>query len=101
MRHDRLFQKISLATRGLMLLMILLAPTLVRGADDLHWRPAETRVFIASLCWYKGEKQQAFPVDERLDGKMADFFLQKGLAKDRVKLLLDKSATVTNTQHEF
>jgi hypothetical protein len=46
-------------------------------------------------------KQSSFATDERLDGKLADFFIDKGISKEMVKLLLDKHATVKHTQKEF
>jgi hypothetical protein len=93
--------QVWLACPALAVLTGLLTPGPAPARDDVHWRPAETRVFIASLCWYKGDKQQSFPVDERLDGKMADFFLEKGVPREQVKLILDQKATVKHVQREF
>src|SRR5271154_758933 len=79
---------------SLVFLIILFVPAGAKaGADDLHWQPAKTRVFIASLCWYKGEKKPDFALDERLDGKMAEFFQNRGVPKQQIMLLLDGQAS--------
>ena len=83
------------------LIFLLMSRPVAAGVDDVHWDPAKTRVFIASLCWYKGEDKPDFAPDERLDGKMAEFFQEHGVPKKQVKVLLDADATVANVQKEF
>src|SRR5436305_14214101 len=67
----------------------------VNGAQkDLGWDPAHTWVFaVGVLHWKHSEMFGSFPVKERRDAELVDFFRQHGVPADHIVYLQDKQAT--------
>jgi len=76
--------------------MLLALPVISEGgvekasADDVHWEPAMTRVFIASLCWYKDKWHQAKVLETfdslclcRIHGKSSEY--DEWFGPDRIR----------------
>lgn len=60
------------------------------------WEPGETRLFLACLAQFEGEKEQgrsSFSMDDRLDGAFADQLVGRGVPRESATLLLDAQAT--------
>ena len=66
------------------------------GADQrqLGWHPAHTWIFaVGVLHWKHSEMFDSFPVKDRRDTELADFFKQHGVPENRIVYLQDKNAT--------
>lgn len=85
----------------LTLFAIIAVSGAVFAADTTVWNPAKTRVFIACLATFQGEKSPSFSTDDRLDGKLAELFRARGVPARNMLVLLDKYATTQNIEAQF
>jgi hypothetical protein len=61
---------------------------------ELGWDPAHTWIFaVGVLHWKHSEIFGSFPVKERRDAELVDFFRQHGVPADHIVYLQDKQAT--------
>ena len=64
------------------------------SARDLGWQPQKTWVFVVGvLSWKHSETFGSFPVKNRRDNTLADFFKEKGVPESQIVYLKDKQAT--------
>ena len=66
------------------------------GADQkqLGWDPAHTWIFaVGVLHWKHSEMFGSFPVKDRRDAELVDFFRQRGVPDNHVVYLQDKNGT--------
>src|SRR5437868_14311266 len=61
---------------------------------ELGWDPAHTWVFaVGVLHWKHSEMFGSFPVKERRDAELVDFFKRKGVPEEHVLYLQDENGT--------
>src|SRR5690348_17396621 len=61
---------------------------------ELGWDPAHTWIFaVGVLHWKHSEMFGSFPVKERRDAELVDFFKQRGVPPDHVVYLQDDNGT--------
>src|SRR5205085_4739336 len=66
----------------------------VAAAKDLGWQPQKTWVFVVGvLSWKHSETCGSFPVKNRRDNALVDFFKQNGVPESQIVYLQDKQAT--------
>lgn len=66
----------------------------VAAAKDLGWMPQKTWVFVVGvLGWKHSEMFGSFPVKNRRDNALVDFFKQNGLPDSQIVYLQDEQAT--------
>lgn len=77
------------------------APTPAR-ANDLGWEPEKTWVFVVGvLHWKHRDMFGSFPVKNRRDAALVDFFKQSGVPETQVVYLQDKQATQKQIDSAF
>jgi hypothetical protein len=63
-------------------------------AKDLGWQPQKTWIFVVGvLSWKHSETYGSFPIKNRRDKALVDFFNQKGVPDSQVVYLQDREAT--------
>lgn len=75
-----------------------------RGADQkqLGWDPAHTWIFaVGVLHWKHSEMFGSFPVKDRRDAELVDFFRQHGVPQNQIVYLQDKSGTQERIDRAF
>jgi hypothetical protein len=80
--------------RGLSILALLsFFPAISVPAKDLGWQPQKTWVFVVGvLSWKHSEMFGSFPVKNRRDQALVDFFKQSGVPEAQIVYLQDKQA---------
>jgi hypothetical protein len=82
---------------GLRLLVVAFLVQLfaaVLSAQDLGWQPQKTWVFaVGVLGWKHSETYGSFPVKNRRDNALVDFFRESGVPDSQIVYLQDKKAT--------
>lgn len=66
------------------------------SSSEIVWNPASTRLFLACLAQFEGEKEagrSSFSMDDRLDGAFADQLVGRGVPRENATVLLDAQAT--------
>src|SRR5205809_7182221 len=64
------------------------------AAKDLGWQPQKTWVFVVGvLSWKHSETYGSFPVNNRRDNALVDFFKESGVPETQIVYLQDKQAT--------
>ncbi|MFO0614755.1 MAG: agenet domain-containing protein [Polyangiaceae bacterium] len=66
-----------------------------------EWQPSATRLFIACLAQFEGEKEEgrsSFSTEDRLDGAFANQLAARGVPADRSTVLLDDRATSSGVE---
>ncbi len=66
------------------------------GADPkpLGWAPAHTWIFaVGVLHWKHSEMFGSFPVKDRRDAELVDFFKQQGVPENQIVYLQDRNGT--------
>lgn len=77
------------------------APQLA-AAKDLGWQPEKTWVFaVGVLGWKHAEIYGSFPVKNRRDNTLPDFFKQRGVPDSQIVYLQDKEATQARIDSAF
>jgi hypothetical protein len=80
--------------RALSALLILQLLPQFAAAKDLGWQPQKTWVFVVGvLSWKHSETFGSFPVKNRRDNTLVDFFKQSGVPDSQIVYLQDKQAT--------
>lgn len=90
----------SLVAAILLLLPIKAAAS--APARDLGWQPQKTWVFVVGvLSWKNSDMFGSFPVKNRRDAALVDFFKQTGVPDSQIVYLQDKKATQQRIDHAF
>lgn len=89
--------------RGLSILVLLPFFTAVPApAKDLGWEPPKTWVFVVGvLSWKHSDMFGSFPVKNRRDNMLVDFFKQSGVPESQIVYLQDKQATQRRIDNAF
>jgi Caspase domain len=73
----------------------------VTGAE-LGWQPQKTWVFaVGVLSWKHSEMYGSFPVKNRRDNSLVDFFKERGVPDSQIVYLQDKQATQARIDAAF
>ena len=63
-------------------------------AQELGWQPQKTWLFVVGvLSWKNSEMFGSFPVKNRRDAALVDFFKKNGVPDSQIVYLQDKKAT--------
>ncbi len=93
--------KISIARLFFAVLLLQLLPNRL-AARELGWQPQKTWVFVVGvLSWKHSETFGSFPVKNRRDNTLVDFFKQSGVPESQVVYLQDKQATQQQIDNAF
>jgi hypothetical protein len=83
------------------LLFFQLAP-ISALAKDLSWQPEKTWVFVVGVVsWKNSDMYDSFPVENRRDAALVDFFKQSGVPGSQIVYLQDKQATQQRIDQAF
>ena len=86
--------KIPLAFYSLILVALQIVIPTSAQANNLGWEPEKTWVFVVGvLHWKHRDMFGSFPVRNRRDASLVDFFKQSGVPETQVVYLQDKQAT--------
>lgn len=67
-----------------------------------RWDPGKTLVFIVgTLQWQNKEEFSSFPLQNRRDAALADFFKKAGVPENKVVYLQDKAATLSTIRQSL
>jgi hypothetical protein len=84
-----------------LLVLQVLAPC-AAPAKELGWQPPKTWVFVVGvLSWKHSETFGSFPVKNRRDAALIDFFKQSGVPESQIVYLQDKQATQQRIDSAF
>src|SRR5688572_21114266 len=90
----------SLIVAGLLLLPIGAAAS--PPAKELGWQPQKTWLFVVGvLSWKNSEMFGSFPVKNRRDAALVDFFKKSGVPDSQIVYLQDKKATQQRIDQAF
>jgi len=71
-------------------------------AKELGWQPNKTWVFVVGvLSWKNSDMFGSFPVKNRRDNTLVDFFKQSGVPDSQIVYLQDKQATQQHIDNAF
>jgi hypothetical protein len=94
--------KIRLTICAFLLAAFQLATPISASAKDLGWQPEKTWVFVVGvLNWKNTDMFGSFPVKNRRDAALVDFFQQSGVPKTQIVYLQDKQATQAQIDSAF
>ena len=83
----------ALRVLSVLFFVSLLSPRLAL-AKDLGWQPQKTWVFVVGvLGWKHSEMYGSFPVKNRRDNLLVEFFKERGVPDSQIVYLKDKQAT--------
>lgn len=86
----------------IVLCWFLLGSPIPARAQELDWRPQKTWVFVVGvLHWKQGDMFGSFPVKNRRDAALVDFFKRSGVPDTQVVYLQDKQATQKQIDRAF
>ena len=89
-------------TRWAAALSIFVFLTAPAPAKDLDWQPEKTWVFVVGvLSWKHSDMFGSFPVKNRRDAALVDFFKQRGVPDSQIVYLQDKKATQQRIDKAF
>jgi len=61
------------------------------NAKDLGWQPQKTWVFaVGVLSWKHSDMYGSFPIKNRRDNTLVDFFKERGVPESQIVFLQDK-----------
>src|SRR3954470_20964578 len=89
---------------GRLLFVFLVLPTLspLAAAKEPGWQPQKTWVFVVGvLSWKHSEMYGSFPVKNRRDDALVDFFKKSGVPDSQIVYLQDKQATQQRIDNAF
>src|SRR4030088_1093566 len=93
--------KIRIARLLLAIFVVQLFPKIV-SARDPGWQPQKTWGFVVGvLSWKHSETFGSFPVKNRRDNTLVDFFTQSGVPESQIVYLKDKQATQQRIDNAF
>jgi hypothetical protein len=85
-----------------LLLMLSTGATASPPAPELGWQAQKTWVFVVGvLSWKNSDMFGSFPVKNRRDAALVDFFKQSGVPDSQIVYLQDKKATQRQIDHAF
>jgi hypothetical protein len=94
--------KISIAPCLFILLALQFFTPSPASAKDLGWQPEKTWVFVVgALNWKHSDMFGSFPVKNRRDVTLVDFFKQGGVPETQIVYLRDKQATQQQIDSAF
>jgi hypothetical protein len=94
--------KFPLALGVFLLLALQLFTPSLAPANDLGWKPGKTWVFVVgALNWKHREMFGSFPVKNRRDAALVDFFKKSGVPATQIVYLQDKEATQQRIDSAF
>src|SRR5687767_9026264 len=71
-------------------------------AKELGWQPQKTWLFVVGvLSWKNSEMFGSFPVKNRRDAALVDFFKQSGVPDSQIVYLQDRKATQQRIDNAF
>src|SRR3954471_16748916 len=74
----------------------------LQAAGEPGWQPQKTWVFaVGVLSWKHSEMYGSFPVKNRRDNTLVDFFKQRGGPDSQIVYLQDKQATQARIDAAF
>ncbi|MEY2520519.1 MAG: hypothetical protein QOF24_2278 [Verrucomicrobiota bacterium] len=81
---------------------LLLLPATPAPAKDLGWQPQKTWLFVVGvLSWKHAETFGSFPVKNRRDAALVEFFQKNGVPETQIVYLQDKQATQQRIDSAF
>lgn len=87
---------------SLILLAAQLSAPSSAPAKDLGWQPRKTWVFaVGVLSWKHSDMFGSFPLKNRRDAALVDFFRKSGVPKTQIVYLQDKAATQQRIDSAF
>src|SRR2546423_12589487 len=90
------------SARGLLVLLLLPFVVPAASAKNLGWQPQKTWIFVVGvLSWKHSETFGSFPVKNRRDNTLVDFFKEKGVPESQIVYLQDKQATQQRIDSAF
>jgi hypothetical protein len=90
----------SLGAALLLLIQLVAAPS--ASAAELGWQPQKTWLFVVGvLSWKNSEMFGSFPVENRRDAALVDFFKKSGVPDSQIVYLQDKKATQQRIDNAF
>ena len=99
--HYATKMKTVLARLCLVFLIVGGTPRFTFGRE-LGWQPAKTWVFVVGvLGWKHSDMYGSFPVKNRRDNTLIDFFRQKGVPEAQIVYLQDRQATQARIDRSF
>ena len=94
--------KIQITLCSIILLALQFLAPASAPAKDLGWQPEKTWVFVVGvLSWKHSEIFGSFPVKNRRDAALVDFFKQSGVPQAQIVYLQDKQATQQRIDSAF
>jgi hypothetical protein len=94
--------KIPVAFSAILFVLLQFFSPSSAAAKDLGWQPDKTWVFVVGvLNWKHSEMFGSFPVKNRRDAALVDFFKKSGVPETRVVYLQDKQATQQRIDSAF
>jgi hypothetical protein len=94
--------KIPLTLCSFILLALQSFSPISASAKDFGWQPEKTWVFvIGALNWKHRDMFGSFPVKNRRDAALVDFFKQSGVPETQIVYLRDKQATQQRIDSAF
>ncbi|HYJ04981.1 MAG TPA: caspase family protein, partial [Chthoniobacterales bacterium] len=93
--------KIRFARWAIVLLIFHLAP-IQAPAKELDWKPEKTWLFVVGvLSWKNSDMFGSFPVKNRRDVALVDFFKENGVPDSQIVYLQDQKATQQRIDNAF
>jgi hypothetical protein len=84
------------------LLLFQIGTPCAAPAKELDWKPEKTWVFVVGvLSWKHSDMFGSFPVKNRRDAALIDFFKQSGVPNSQIVYLQDKEATQQRIDKAF
>jgi Caspase domain/Agenet domain len=94
--------KIPLALCSFILLALQFFTPSSASAKELGWQPEKTWIFVVGpLNWKHRDMFGSFPVKNRRDAALVDFFKQSGVPETQIVYLQDKQATQQRIDSAF
>lgn len=94
--------KIQVTLGSAILLLVQLLMPCSAPAKDLGWQPQKTWLFVVGvLSWKHSDTYGSFPVKNRRDAALVDFFKQSGVPDSQIVYLQDKQATQQRIDNAF
>ncbi len=94
--------KMRIALCSIIFLALQFAASGAAPATGLGWQPAKTWLFVVgALSWKHKEIFGSFPVKNRRDAALVDFFKKSGVPETQIVYLQDKQATQQHIDAAF
>src|ERR1700719_1946635 len=102
--HTYISSLMRIMTARVLFVLFLVLPLIPSrvAAKDLGWQPQKTWVFVVGvLSWKHSETYGSFPVKNRRDNMLVEFFQQSGVPESQIVYLKDKQATQQRIDNAF